>query len=175
MSGLEGLDKRLVQNQQSIWQQLDDLQIDIVLAESIVHEGYNTNVGFVKLDELGFELSKVLVSCVEDILGEPQSLINVRQIGQVDHGTFEQLCVNLQIFAFIEDEGLHKQFCFDLVLNLVIDDDFVDKAEEAFETSEWKEALNSARKSIRVSEFLVNTFSRKLYRSAGLICTYSLT
>jgi hypothetical protein len=40
-------------------------------------------------------------------------------------------CVNLQIFAFIEDERLHKQLCFDLVLDLVIDDDFVDKAEEA--------------------------------------------
>ena len=68
---------------------------------------------------------------VEGILGEPQSLINVRQVGQVDHGTLEQLCVNLQIFAFIEDEGLHKQLCFELVLDLVIDYDFVDKAEEA--------------------------------------------
>ena len=131
MPGLEGLDKRLVQNQQSIWQELDDLQIDVVLVESIVHEGYDTNVGFVKLDELGFELSKVLVSCVEDILGEPQSLINVGQVDQVDHGALEQLCVNLQVFAFIEDEGLHKQLCFDLVLDLMIDDDFVDKAEEA--------------------------------------------
>jgi hypothetical protein len=102
-----------------------------VLVESVVHEGYDPNVGFVKLDELGFELSKVLVSCVENILGEPQSLINVGQVGQVDHGTLEQLCVNLQIFAFIEDERLHKQFCFDLVLDLVIDDDFIDKAEEA--------------------------------------------
>jgi len=102
-----------------------------VLVESVVHEGYDPNVGFVKLNELGFELSKVLVSCVEDILGEPQSLINVGQVGQVDHGTLEQLCVNLEVFAFIEDERLHKQFCFDLVLDLVIDDDFIDKAEEA--------------------------------------------
>ena len=62
MSGLEGLDKRLVQNQQSVWQELDDLQIDVVLVKSVVHEGYDPNVGFVKLDELGFELSKVLVS-----------------------------------------------------------------------------------------------------------------
>ena len=42
-----------------------------MLVESVVHEGYDTNVGFVKLDELGFELGKVLVSCVEDVLGEP--------------------------------------------------------------------------------------------------------
>ena len=110
---------------------MNDLQIDVVLVESVVHEGYDPNVGFVKLNELGFELSKMLVSCVEDILGEPQSLINVGQVGQVDHGTLEQLCVNLQSFAFIEDEGLHKQLCFYLVLDLVIDDDFVDKAEEA--------------------------------------------
>ena len=48
-----------------------------MLVESVVHEGYDTNVGFVKLDELGFELSKVLVSCMEDILSEPQGLINV--------------------------------------------------------------------------------------------------
>jgi hypothetical protein len=26
---------------------------------------------------------------------------------------------------------LHKQLCFDLVLDLVVDDDFVDKAEES--------------------------------------------
>ena len=50
---------------------MDDLQIDVVLVESVVHEGYDPNVGLVKLDELGFELSKVLVSFVEDILGEP--------------------------------------------------------------------------------------------------------
>ena len=128
MSGLEGLDEGFVQNQQGVWQELDDLQVNVVLVESVVHEGYDTNVSFVKLDELGFELSKVLVSCMEDILGQSQSLINV---GQVGRGTFEQLWLNLQVFAFIEDEGLHKQLCFDLVLDLVIDDDFVDKAEEA--------------------------------------------
>src|ERR1700689_4037424 len=108
MSGLEGLDEGLVQNQQSIWQELDDLQVNVVLAESVVHEGYDTNVGFVKLDELGFELSKVLVSCVEDILGQSQSLINVWQVGQVDHGTLEQPLVNHLVFALIEDERLHK-------------------------------------------------------------------
>ena len=131
MPGFESLDKGLVQNQQGVWQELDHLQIDVVLIESVVHEWYDTNVGFVKLNELGFELSKVLVSCVEDILGEPQSLINVGQVDQVDHGTIGQLCVNLQVFAFIEDEGRHKQLCFDIVLDLVIDGDFVDKAEEA--------------------------------------------
>ena len=131
MSGLEGLDEGLVQNQQGVWQELDDLQVDVVLVESVVHEGYDTNVGLVKLDELGFELSKVLVSCVEDILGQTQSLINVGQAGQVDHGTLEQLWLNLQVLVLIEDERLHKQLCFDLVLDLVVDDDFVDKAEEA--------------------------------------------
>ena len=45
---------------------MDDLQVNVVLVESVVHEGYDTNVGFVKLDELGLEL----VSYVEDILGE---------------------------------------------------------------------------------------------------------
>lgn len=73
----------------------------------------------------------MLVSCVEDLLGESQRLINVGQVGQVDHGTLDQLWLNLQVFAFIEDERLHKQLCFDLVLDFVVDDDFVDKAEEA--------------------------------------------
>src|ERR1700689_384847 len=131
MSGLEGLDEGLDQNQQGVWQELDDLQVNVVLVESVVHEGYDTNVCLVKLDELGFELSEVLVSCVKDILGQSQSLINVGQVGQVDHGTLEQPLVNHLVFAFIEDERLHKQLCFDLVLDFVVDDDFVDKAEEA--------------------------------------------
>ena len=65
------------------------------------------------------------------ILGQTQSLINVGQAGQVDHGTLEQLWLNLQVLVLIEDERLHKQLCFDLVLDFVVDDDFVDKAEEA--------------------------------------------
>ena len=44
MSGLEGLDEGLVQNQQGVWQELDDLQVNVVLVESVVHEGYDTNV-----------------------------------------------------------------------------------------------------------------------------------
>src|ERR1700689_4087564 len=99
MSGLEGLDEGLDQNQQGVWQELDDLHVNVVLVESVVHEGYDTNVGFVKLDELGFELSKVLVSCVKVILGQSQSLINVGSVGQVDHGTLEQLWLDLQVFA----------------------------------------------------------------------------
>jgi len=131
MSGLEGLDEGLVQNQQGVWQELDDLQVNVVLVESVVHEGYDTNVGLVKLDELGLELSKVLVSCMEDILGQSQSLINVGQVGQIDHGTLEQPLVNHLVLALIEDERLHKQLCLDLMLDFMVDDDFVDKAEEA--------------------------------------------